>query len=211
MKQNNCSVRDPLSWGLGKLQRLIRSAKANFPSNHKIMIDSEMVEVMVDFTVRGAWIDDEMGHIVVHVTVERWTPEGVDLCTEIVDELVTVTLNTELRWLDGIPWSLSIDKDSVRRLRRGEKKEKYLQHIMDPIKKRDLKPAEAVEVLSKLLSELRPELKEALTSHGALKKEGLIEIETRGLPCPICLGHLSEEAIYSLFHRLKFEIEDDEY
>jgi hypothetical protein len=108
-------------------------------------------------------------------------------------------------WMRSCMWNLSIDKDSLRNLQRREKKTRYWHQITKPIKKGALLPDEAVEVLSSLLVELRPEMKDALMSHDIVKgDDGWVRIESRGLPCPLCLGHLSEDAIISMFHRLRF-------
>jgi hypothetical protein len=53
---------------LSRLQRLIPKPEARFPSNHVVMIDSEVVPVMLDFSIRGAWMDEAKGVISVHVT-----------------------------------------------------------------------------------------------------------------------------------------------
>jgi hypothetical protein len=191
---------------LGRLQRLIPKPEARFPSNHMVMIDSEVVPVMLDFSIRGAWMDEAKGVISVHVTIEGWTPKDIDLYPEMIDDLVSVTIERELEWMKGVPWTLSVDRESLRNLRRGEKKKKYWKHITTPIKRGELHSDEVVEVLSELLAELRPEFKDTLMSQGALKDDnGLVRIETKGLPCPLCLGHLSDSSISSMYHRLRFE------
>lgn len=191
---------------LGKLERLLSKGEARFPSNHLIMIESEMVSVMLDFSIRGAWLDSARDKPIVHVTVDDWAPKEVDLYPEMVEDLVSITLETELPWMKDVEWHLSVDRESLRNLRRGEKKKKYLMHITSPIKKGELRSTEAVEVLSNLLVELRPELTDVLVSNGLAKgQDSLVRIENKGMPCPLCLGHLSEHAISSMFHRLRFE------
>jgi hypothetical protein len=192
-----------LEKAVARIQSMVGSTDAQMPAEHMIMLGEEMVLVTIVFSIRSAWV--ELQKVKIHVTVDGWTPQEADLSPDAIEDLVTKTLEADLDWMALIPWSLSVDRQSVNRLRRSEAKQRFILGITQPIAHKDIRQDEAVEVLAEILTELRPELSDVLTSHCHRKRSTLVRIEGRGLPCPICLGHLSEDAIFSLYHRLRME------
>lgn len=192
---------------LTRLQRLIPKPEAKFTSNHKEKIGPEYLSISMEFKITGAWMDEANGKIMIQVVVDSWDPSDFDLDPKLINDLVETTFLEELRWLKDVPWAVSLDHRSIVKLMRGEQKMRYWKEIARPIKKGEMSEDEVVEVLASFIAELRPELKDILISNKAMKvKEGMVTYESNGLPCPICLGHLSEEAIFSLYHRLRFSM-----
>jgi hypothetical protein len=199
---------------LTRLQKLIPKPEAHFVALDAECGDNEMYSLELDFAIQGAWLNKDGRSLRIYIVIERWEPEDVDPDMGVIQRMARKKIEEELAWLKGVPSRITVDRASLKDVQKTSRINRIAMSITGPICKGEVSQEDVAEILSELLAQFRPELRDVLVVKDTDDNRPPIHIEGRGLPCPLCMGHLSEDTILGLFHRIRMdrfsrEMEDD--
>ncbi|MFO7618082.1 MAG: hypothetical protein R6W91_00215 [Thermoplasmata archaeon] len=171
-----------------------------------ISYHSEYVVITARFALQGAWVCETSPdrHLNIHLVLEFLHPKKIDPDMNFIKELAIQKIRSEFKFLGEIPWDISIDNASFNNIRWLYRKEEFSRNVMRSVMRGNLSKLEAADVLTELLVTLRPELGDVLAPEDVGNEGKLINIQSRGLKCPICMGHLSEDMIHAMYHWLRY-------